>query len=161
MVFDRYEQLSEDAQRLLCYYVDTGLGANKRMDEHIYILGQYCFTAFDGKAALEELTREGIFKLEGKDWYANMPRYGVNTDDFIPALWYLYECRKDLLLAYRKVQQLSGQTYMFVRYAVKQLVDNNYLMCNSANVIGKDQVHLFYSVATEPRFQHLFENLQA
>ena len=55
MFFDKYEQLSEDAQRLLCFYVDTGLGSNKRMDEHIYLLGHYCFTAFDGTAALEEL----------------------------------------------------------------------------------------------------------
>ncbi len=161
MIFDKYEQLSEDAQRLLCFYVDMGYGSNKRMDEHIYLLGRYCFTAFDGKAALDELTRKGILKLEGKDWYANMPRYGVNEDDFVPALWYLYECRKDLLLAFQKLQQLSSQTYMFVRYAIKQLVDSDYQLCSSANVIGKDQVSLFYSVATEPRFQSLFAHLQA
>ena len=159
MIFDRYEQLSEDAQRLLCYYADTGLGSNKRMDEHLYMLGQYCFTAFDGAAALAELTRKGIFRNEGRDWYANVPRYGVNPKDFVPALWYLYECRKDLLLAIQKCQQVSSPEYMFVRYAVKQLVNSNYQMCNSANVIGKDHAHLFYSVATEPHFQHLFENL--
>ena len=161
MIFDRYEQLSEDAQRLLCFYVDVGLGANRRMDELIYVLGQYCFSAFDGKAALDELTKQGILRLEGKDWYTNMPRYGVRDEDFIPALWYLYECRKDLQLAFRKVRQMSGQAYMFIRYAVKQLVDSDYQMCSSANVIGKDQVLLFSSVATEPRFIPLFENLQA
>ena len=58
MIFDRYEHLSEDAQRLLCFFVDTGLGSEKRMDEHIYLLTQYCFTAFDGQSALEELLRE-------------------------------------------------------------------------------------------------------
>ena len=161
MFFDKYEQLSEDAQRLLCFYVDTGLGSNKRMDEHIYLLGHYCFTAFDGTAALEELLQKGIFKQEGKDWYSNMPRYSVNADDIVPTLWYLYECRKDLLLAFQKLQHFSGQTHMFVRYAIKQLVESNYQLCNSANVIGKDQVSLFYSVATEPRFQSLFENLPA
>ena len=161
MVFDKYEQLSEDAQRLLCFYVDMGYGSNKRMDEHIYLLGRYCFTAFDGKAALEELTQKGILQLEGKDWYANAPRYGVNADDFVPALWYLYEFRKDLLRAFQKLQQLSSQTYMFVRYAIKQLVESEYQLCSSANVIGKDQVQLFYSVATEPRFQPLFSGLQA
>jgi hypothetical protein len=138
-----------------------GYGSSKRMDEHIYLLGRYCFTAFDGKAALEELTQKGILQLEGKDWYANMPRYGVNTDDFVPALWYLYECRKDLLLAFQKLQQHGSQTYMFVRYAIKQLVESGYQLCTSANVIGKDQVLLFCSVATEPRFQPLFANLQA
>lgn len=160
MVFDKYEQLSEDAQRLLCFYADTGLDSNKRMDEHIYILGQYCFKVFNGKAALEELIQKGIFTEEGKDWYSNMPKYGINEDDFIPVLWYLYEYRKDLLLTFKKLQPISGQTYMFVRYAVKQLVESNYQLCSSANVIGKDQVHLFYSVATEPRFQPLFENFQ-
>lgn len=161
MVFDKYEQLSEDAQRLLGFYVHIGYGSNKRMDEHIYLLGQYCFAVFDGKAALEELTQKGILKLEGKDWYTSMPRYGVNVDDFVPALWYLFECRKDLLLAYRRLQHLSGQTYLFVRHAVKELVESGYQLCSSAHTIGKDQIHLFYSVATEARFQSLFENLSA
>ena len=74
MIFDKYEQLSEDAQRLLCFFADRGVDSNKRMDEHIYVLGQYCFKAFDGKAALEELIQKGIFTEEGKDWYSNMPR---------------------------------------------------------------------------------------
>ncbi len=161
MVFDKYEQLSEDAQRLLCFYTDTGLDSTKRMDEIIYLLKHYCFTAFDGAAALDELIQRGILKQEGKDWYANMPRYSVNEDDFVPSLWYLYECRKDLLLSFQKLQQIGGQTYMFVRYAIKQLVESDYQLCTSANVIGKDLIHLFYSVATEPRFQSLFENLSA
>lgn len=49
---------------------------------------------------------------------------------------------------------------MFVRYAVKQLVDSDYQMCRSANVIPKDQANLFYSVATEPRFKQVFDNFQ-
>ncbi|MDE5551386.1 MAG: hypothetical protein K2I99_08605, partial [Bacteroidaceae bacterium] len=80
--------------------------------------------------------------------------------DFVPALWYLYECRKDLQLAFKRLQQTGGQAYLFVRYAVKQLVENDYRACPSANVIGKDQAYLFYSVATEPHFQPLFANLQ-
>jgi hypothetical protein len=90
MAFDKYERLSEDAQRLLCFYVDTGLGSGKRMDEHIYLLRQYAFPAFDGQAALNELLQQGIFVNEGKDWYANARRYGVNHADFVPALWYLH-----------------------------------------------------------------------
>lgn len=161
MIFDKYEQLSEGAQRLLGFYVHIGYGSNKRMDEHIYLLKQYCFAAFDGKAALQELTQQGIFIQEGKDWYTNMPRYAVNTDDFVLALWYLFECRKDLLLAYKRLQHLSGQTYLFVRHAVKELVESGYQQCSSAHTIGKDQVHLFYCVATEARFQPLFGNLSA
>lgn len=160
MAFDKYEQLSEDAQRLLCFYVDTGLGSGKRMDEHIYLLRQYAFPAFDGQAALNELLQQGIFVNEGKDWYANARRYGVNHADFVPALWYLHECRKDLQLAFQRLQQSGGQSYMFVRYAVKQLVENDYQGCPSANVIGKDQAYLFYSVATEPHFKSLFANFQ-
>ena len=159
MIFDRYEHLSEDAQRLLCFFVDTGLGSEKRMDEHIYLLTQYCFTAFDGQSALEELLREGILKHEGKDWYANMPRYGINDADFVPALWYLYECRKDLLLSFRKFHQMGGTQYRSVRYAVKQLVDSGYQMCDGAGCIEKDQASFFFSVAAEPRFLRLLENL--
>lgn len=160
MLFDKYEQLSEDAQRLLCYYAEAGLGTNKRMDEHLYILRQYGFPTFNGQAALDELIQQGIFKNDGRDWYANAPRYGISTDDFVPALWYLYECRKDLLTVIQHISQARSQTYLFVRYAVKQLVDNAYQACSSANVIGADQAHLFYSVAAEQRFLHLFENFQ-
>jgi hypothetical protein len=160
MVFDRYEQLSEDAQRLLCFYVDAGWGSGKRMDEHIYLLKQYCFVNFDGWAALDELVKEGILVKEGKDWYANVMRYGVSPDDFVPALWFLYECRKDLRLAFKRLHQSGGQAYMFVRYAVKQLVESGYHTCNSANVIPKEQAFFFYSVATEPRFKALFETFQ-
>ena len=160
MMFDRYEQLSEDAQRLLCFYVEAGLGSGKRMDEHIYLLKQYCFAAFDGQGALEELVERGMLVKEGKDWYTNVVRYGVNPSDFVPALWYLYECRKDLRLAFKRLHQSGGQAYMFVRYAVKQLVESGYAACNSANVIPKEQAHLFYCVATEPRFQALFATLQ-
>ncbi|MBP3214271.1 MAG: ATP-dependent helicase [Bacteroidaceae bacterium] len=160
MLLDKYEQLSEDAQRLLCYYAEAGLGTSKRMEEHLYILRQYAFPTFNGQAALDELTRLGILTNQGRDWYANAPRYGLSTDDFVPALWYLYECRKDLLPTIQHISQARSQTYLFVRYAVKQLVDNAYQACPSANVIGADQAHLFYCVASEMKFQHLFENFQ-
>ena len=161
MNFEKYEQLSEDAQRLMCFYADVGLGSNRRMDEQLYILSQYCFPTFNGKAALSELTDKGILDIEGKDWYTNMPRYSISLNDFVPALWFLYECRKDLLLAFQKVKHMSGQTYMFIRYAVHQLVESGYQQCNSANVIGVGQVEMFNSIAAEPQFLPLFINLQA
>lgn len=159
MIFDRYEQLSEDAQRLLCFFVDVGLDSGKRMDEHFYMLSQYCFAAFDGMSALDELLREGILYYEGKDWYANMPRYGVSDADFVPALWYLYECRKDLQLSFQKLRQ-KGSAYQAVRHSVRQLVESGYQMCDSASVIEKEQVSLFYSVACDPHFVRLFENFR-
>ena len=159
MIFDRYEQLSEDAQRLLCFFVDVGLDSGKRMDEHFYMLSQYCFAAFDGMSALDELLREGILYYEGKDWYANMPRYGVSDADFVPALWYLYECRKDLQLSFQKFRQ-KGSAYQAVRHSVRQLVGSGYQMCDSASVIEKEQVSLFYSVACDPHFVRLFENFR-
>ena len=159
MIFDRYEQLSEDAQRLLCFFVDVGLDSGKRMDEHFYMLSQYCFAAFDGMSALDELLREGILYYEGKDWYANMPRYGVSDADFVPALWYLYECRKDLQLSFQKLRQ-KGSAYQAVRHSVRQLVGSGYQMCDSASVIEKEQVSLFYSVACDPHFVRLFENFR-
>ena len=159
MIFDRYEQLSEDAQRLLCFFVDVGLDSGKRMDEHFYMLSQYCFAAFDGMSALDELLREGILYYEGKDWYANMPRYGVSDADFVPSLWYLYECRKDLQLSFQKLRQ-KGSAYQAVRHSVRQLVGSGYQMCDSASVIEKEQVSLFYSVACDPHFVRLFENFR-
>lgn len=159
MIFDRYEQLSEDAQRLLCFFVDAGLDSGKRMDEHFYLLSQYCFAAFDGKTALDELLGKGILRHEGKDWYANVPRYGVADADFVPALWYLYECRKDLQLSFQKLRQ-KGTAYQAVRHAVRQLVDSGYQMCDSASMIDKELVPLFYSVACEPHFIRLFENFR-
>ncbi len=158
MIFDRYEQLSEDAQRLLCYYVEYGYGTTKRLLDHFYILKHYCFTMFDGDAALQELLDAGIFRNEGRDWYNNSMRIGVNTEDFVPALWYLHEKRKDIRLALQRYKQEQSPTYMFVRYAVKQLVESNYQLGTSANVISPEQSLWFCSVVQEPRFQHLFEH---
>lgn len=160
MIFDRYEQLSEDAQRLLCYYAYGGMDSYHRMEEHIYTLKQYCFPSFEGQSALDELTQQGIFINIGRDWYNNNSRYDICSEDFVPALWYLYECRKDLVLAFKRLNQKSGQNYMFVRYAVKQLVENDYQACSSANVIPPEHAHFFFCVATEARFQPLFENFQ-
>lgn len=160
MIFERYEQLSEDAQRLLCYHVYGGIDTDRRLEEHAYTLKRHCFPNFDGDAAIDELKEQGIIRSAGRDWYSNALRYDLNTYDIVPALWYLYECRRDLLLSYDRLPSSGGQKYMFVRYAVKQLVENNYRACNSANVIGQEQARLFFPVATEARFQCLFENLQ-
>ena len=160
MIFDRYEQLSEDAQRLLCYYVHSGIDTNRRMEEHAYTLKRYCFPSLDGQAATEELQREGIVRNAGRDWYTNAPRYELNQFDMVPAMWFLYECRKDLLLAYERLPRSGSQKYMFVRYAVRQLVENNYQACPSANVIPFEHANLLFPVATEARFQPLLEQLQ-
>lgn len=158
MIFDKYEQLSEDAQRLLCYYVEIALGSGKRMDENLYYLKRYCFPIFEGDQAQTELFEAGIFKMGGRDWYTGSAITTVTSDDIVPALWYLYEYRKDILLALQKCRHIQSQNYMFVRYAVRQLVENDYQSCTSANVIGPEQAKLFYSVVQEPRFMPLIEN---
>ena len=160
MIFDRYEQLSEDAQRLLCYHVYSGIETDRRMEDHAYTLKRHCFPNIDGEAAIEELKERNIIHYAGRDWYSNTPRYDLNTYDIVPAMWYLYECRKDLLLSYDRLPNGGGQRYMFVRYAIKQLTESDYQSCNCANVIGHEQARLFFPVATESRFQRLFENLQ-
>ncbi|MCH5174268.1 MAG: ATP-dependent helicase [Prevotellaceae bacterium] len=161
MIFDKYRHLGEDAQRLLCYFVEIGIGTGKRMSEHAYMLRQYCFPTFDGMKAEEELVREGIFRHEGRDWLNGAERIGVSQYDFVPALWYLYEERKDILLALQKCRQTQNAEYMFIRYAVKQLVDSGYQVCSSANVIKKEQVDLLCPMVQEPRFDALFKQLES
>lgn len=157
--FDKYERLSEDAQRLLCFQVQVGMGQDKRMDEVIYVLGHYCFATFDGTVALEELVTSGMLAEEGRDWTKRTPRYGVNADDVVPALWYLHACRQDLAAQYRKHEPASENAYTQVRLAVRELVDTDYRVCEQAGKLSREVVHLFLNLLTEPRFEPLFAHL--
>ena len=158
MNFDKYEQLSEDAQRLLCYYVEVGYGSYKRLLEHYYILEHYCFSMFDGELALQELMDAGILKNEGRDWSNGSMRVGVNTEDFVPALWYLHEKRKDIGLALQKCRQEQNPNYVAVRSAVKELVESGYRQCENASAISPELSMWFGCVVQESQFQCLFEN---
>lgn len=161
MTFDRYEQLSENAQRLLCYYAEIGFGSERRMTEHFYNLRRYCFPTFEGDSAQKELVEAGIFIEQGRDWYSGITRIGIHVNDLVPTLWYLHEMRKDILLALQRCKSAQSQTHTFVRQAVRELVESNYQQCNSACVIGTDQAEWFYCVAQEPHFQPFFDNLPA
>ncbi|MBQ0023695.1 MAG: DEAD/DEAH box helicase [Prevotellaceae bacterium] len=146
-IFDKYEKLSEDAQRLLCFYVSYGLGANKRMSEHLYVLTKYCFTTFNGEAALQELLEHGIMREDGRDWYLNSTKYEVNDDDVVPALWYMYDKRKDLATSFIASKQTGNQQFQFVRLAVKEMVENDNAVNKAASAIHPDQAKYFFSIA--------------
>lgn len=159
MTFDKYTQLSEDAQRLLCYYAWIGLGSGKRNSEHFYILKHYCFPLFNGNDALEELLAAGIMIKDDRDWFTGEMRYGINIDDFVPVLWYLLECRKDIFLTLGKCRQLQAATYLFIRHSVRQLVESQYSQCDNASSISIDQAYFFYSIMLDAKFRPLLENL--
>lgn len=159
MNFERYERLSEDAQRLLGYYVIQGMGTNKRMSEHQYVLTRYCFNGFDGDAALSELMAEGIIRDLGRDWYTNSTKYQMRISDVVPALWYMYDKRKDLVAAFKKAKQSSNQVYLFLRTAIKQMVDSGFTNANAAVTIAPEQVVFLYSVACEPEMTPLISSL--
>lgn len=158
MIFDRYEQLTENAQRLLCYYAKIGAGSERRMTEHFYTLRHHCFPTFEGEKAQKELVEAGIFIEQGRDWYSGVARIDINPNDFVPSLWYLHELRKDILLALQRCKAMASQTYLFVRYAIGQLVESGYQQCNCANAIGSEQAALFYCVVQEPQFRCVFGN---
>lgn len=159
MNFERYERLSEDAQRLLGYYVIQGMGTNKRMSEHLYVLSRYCFSGFVGDAALRELMEEGMIREVGKDWYINTMKYEVRISDVVPVLWYMYEKRRDLVEAYKKAKQTSNQVYLFLRSAVKQMVESGFTNGNAAAAIAPEQAVFLYGVAEERQMHRLIENL--
>ena len=58
MRFDRYNNLSDEAQKLLCYMAYCGYGIDKRMDEHFEIIRKDAFPTFEGEKALEELLKD-------------------------------------------------------------------------------------------------------
>ena len=157
--FSRYGKLSEDAQRLLCYYVQIAVGTGKRIDDHISILKKQCFSTVDGTKAKEELLREGIFIEESTDWAMTDKRMSINTYDIVPALWYLYEERKDILEVLQKCGQMTNANFMFIRNAIKQLVDSGFRTCTNANVIKKEQAFLLYPLMDEEYALPLLNNL--
>ena len=67
MIPDTYKQLSEDAQKLICYYAYTGYGLEKRMDDQITILTNTCFPSLRGEEALQELIDMGLIVNASRD----------------------------------------------------------------------------------------------
>ena len=159
MLFDKYRKLSEDAQRLLCYFVQIGIGTGKRMEEHAQMLKKYCFQMLDGERAEAELLHEGIFVEEDNLLMFNHVRIGIGAYDLAPALWYLYEERKDILNDLQKCKQTPNAGYMFVRNAIKQLVDSDFTTCTNANVIKKEQAHILFPLVQDSRSFPLFSKL--
>lgn len=160
-LFARYEALSEDAQRLMCYYVSIGAGSLKKMSEHLYVISRYCFATFNGRAALDELVEKGVLIDMGKDWYSNSVSYVVSQGDFVPALWYLHAVRKDLVVAFKRSMQKGGVQLQFIRAAVKELVEKDYKECNAASAIAPEHAKLLCSVAGDSRFEVLIKGLPA
>ena len=74
MRFDRYNNLSDEAQKLLCYMAYCGYGIDKRMDEHFEIIRKDAFPTFEGEKALEELIQIGVIRNEGRNWKNNSIR---------------------------------------------------------------------------------------
>lgn len=171
MDFQKYRALSEDAQRLLCYYVGVGLGTNRRMNEHLYVLNRYCFSSFKGQSALDELMDTGIIYESGRDWYTNSTKYGVRKGDIVPSLCYLFEYRKDFVEAYKDLKTVDGGTYKSLHNAIQQLVASGYTEATDAHLISSDQAEMLLWVADEPKmiplinslapetFIHLFDSL--
>lgn len=161
MRFDRYEHLSEDAQRLLCYYVHIGLGTDRHMDEHCYLLERNCFPASDARLAQDELLQRGIFRSRGRSWSRGYELVDIERADIVPALWYLYERRKDLLLTLNRCTYMQQPLYQPVREAVQELTESGHTTCEAAAQVTPALAELFIDMAAERAFRPLLLNLPA
>ena len=159
--FGKYRELSEDAQRMLCYFVQIGIGTGKRMDEHAKMLKRQCFPMMEGEKAVEELLSKEIFVKKKGDWTTSNERVDIDSYEIVPALWYLYEKRKDILETLQGCGQMPNVGYMFVRNAIKQLVDSDFSTCTNANVIKKEQANLLFPLVDEEHAFPLLCNLPA
>jgi len=158
-ILEKYERLSEDAQRLLCYCSYVGMNSEKRMSEHVYLLGRYCFAAFDGDSALKELVTEGLLLESGKDWYSSSIKYEVNAADVVPSILYLRERRQDLYSAFAKTGQKCGANFEPVRRVLDELVENRYAKCDESSDLNSNQTIYFYPVAHLVEMKPFIENL--
>ena len=160
MRFDRYNNLSDEAQKLLCYMAYSGYGMDIRMDEHFEIIRKDAFPTFDGDGALAELLQIGAIRNEGRNWKNNSIRYAFNEDDFAPALLYLFAEKsksiKDFLV---KTKRRRTEELDVIRYSIELLVSSGFSTCGTACNIPIEQAPLLFSVAAEPLFKALFENL--
>ena len=160
MRFDRYNNLSDEAQKLLCYMAYCGYGIDKRMDEHFEIIRKDAFPTFEGEKALEELIQIGVIRNEGRNWKNNSIRYVFNEDDFAPALMFLnVEKPKTIKAFLKKTKKRRNEEFDVIRYSIEVLVDSNFAACNTAYSIPKEHAPLLFSVTAEPQFRSLFENL--
>lgn len=159
MVSDIYKRLSEDAQKLLCYYAYTGYGLDKRMDDQITVLNNTCFPAMRGDEALQELLDCGLIVNASRDWSTNAVNYDIDENSFVSALWYLFTERKDLLFSIRKTKEMRSPEFMELRTSVEMLTVAGSELCEYASTIPPHQAKYLCCMADEPAFKPLLESL--
>lgn len=159
MDFQVYEQLSEDGQRLLGYMACVGIGNGKRFIEHLYLLGRYCFVTFNGEKARKELERKGIITKDGLDTFTNSMKYAISREHFIPALCYIYEKRRDLLIDYKKANQPQDSKHEDIRKSIAELIDSGHKSCKSAAMLKEADVDLLVPIAADGSMYELMMNL--
>ena len=174
MIFDKYKKLSEDSQWFLCCFVEIGFFSGIDMREYIKMQKDDCFPYFDSEKAMEELVRMSIISCGEEDWINDEDNsLGITTYDIAPALWYLYEERKDILISLwtalekrkdllcilQKHQQEIHPEYAAIRNAIKQLVDSDFSTCSNACVIKKYMADLLRPLVLDKRSFPLISNL--
>lgn len=156
-----YRELSEDAQRLLAYMLQIGIGSGKRISEHFYLIQRYCFPTFNGERALLELTNRSIMEEAGKDWMTNTMVYNILPAHILPAFYYVFKNREDLLQTYKKLDQKISEYFENVRMAIRQLADSDGATCSAAAMISTKDVEMLYSVVLESEFKEMILNLSS
>lgn len=159
MIPDTYKQLSEDAQKLICYYAYTGYGLEKRMDDQITILTNTCFPSLRGEEALQELIDMGLIVNASRDWLTNAVNYEIEENSFVSALWYLFTERKDLLYSLRKTKDMRNAEYMELRTSIELLSVTDSEMCEYASTIPAWQAKHLCCMADDVAFKALLEKL--
>lgn len=159
MISDNYRRLSEDAQKLLCFYAYTGHGQEARMDDQIAILTKTCFPSLRGYDALQELQDNGMIVNASRDWVTNAVSYEMAENCFVSALWYLFTERKDLLYSIRRTKDMRSPEFMELRTSVEMLSVTDSELCEYASTIPASQAKYLCCMADDPAFKVLIETL--
>lgn len=156
-MFTAFRSLTENAQRLLCIYAYSGMGSTRSLKELKTML-QDEFRDFNASAddAEQELIKANLFEKKGFSWYTNQTLFAIPEKQFIPALWYTLEERKDLTEAFKQMRLSSGTQLQYVRNAVYQLVNSRYTNSIIAVHLRPDDIKYFESVSLEEKFMPLF-----
>lgn len=160
-MFTPYRSLSENSQRLLCAYAYAIMGAQKSMREIKNILHSALPDFSSSSTAPEdELVEKHIMERKGFNWHTSQHNFVITEQNFVPALWYTLEERKDLVELFQRLNITPGVQYTFIRQAVYQLVNSGYTTCSNAMYIKAEDVRFLAPVCISKYFKPLFDCLQ-
>lgn len=156
MNFDKYTVLTEEEQKLLCFYGYMGRELEKT-DLEIYAKG-FSLKNADCRECCQQLVHKGFLMLSGYTWNFNAYLYMIHPDHFLAVLYLLAEKYPGWKILFNKLH-LPGADFADVIYDMIDDIRKGKPLSVSTIGCSEKLVPVFLPVAFLPEFYPLLIRL--